>query len=96
MEKAAILESMEKAILEGNSELVCQGTKKALEQKIDPLEVVELGLSKGMEIVGNRFENGEAFLPELIMAADTFKAAMKILKPEIEAQKKQMAKTASI
>jgi corrinoid protein of di/trimethylamine methyltransferase len=96
MEKAAILESMTKAILEGNSELVCQGAKEAVDQKIDPLEVVELGLSKGMEIVGDRFENGEAFLPELIMAADTFKAAMKILKPEIAAQKKQVAKTGTV
>jgi len=96
MEKAAILESMEKAILEGNSELARQGAKEAIEQKIDPLEVVESGLSKGMEIVGARFESGEAFLPELIRAADTFKAAMKILKPEIEAQKKQMAKTGTV
>ena len=63
---------------------------------MDPLEVVELGLSKGMEIVGDRFERGEAFLPELIRAADTFKAAIEILKPEIEAQKKQMIKTGTV
>jgi trimethylamine corrinoid protein len=92
----AILESMEKAILEGNNDLACQGASEALQQKMDPLKVVELGLSKGMEIVGDRFEKGEAFLPELIMAAGTFNAAMEILKPEIEAQKKQMAKTGTV
>ena len=92
MEKTAILESMEKAILDGNPDLGRQGASDAIEQQMDPLEVVELGLSKGMGIVGDRFERGEAFLPELIRAADTFKAAMEILKPEIEAQKKQMIK----
>ena len=96
MEKTAILESMEKAILDGNTDLGRQGASDAIEQQMDPLEVVELGLSKGMEIVGDRFERGEAFLPELIRAADTFKAAMEILKPEIEAQKKQMIKTGTV
>ena len=96
MEKTAILESMEKAILDGNPDLGRQGASDDIEQQMDPLEVVELGLSKGMEIVGDRFERGEAFLPELIRAADTFKAAMEILKPEIEAQKKQMIKTGTV
>ncbi len=96
MEKTAILESMEKAILDGNNDLARQGASEAIQQQMDPLKVVELGLSKGMEIVGDRFERGEAFLPELIRAADTFNAAMKILKPEIEAQKKQMAKAGTV
>ena len=96
MEKTAILESMEKAILDGNTDLGRQGASDAIQQQMDPLEVLELGLSKGMEIVGDRFERGEAFLPELIRAADTFKAAMEILKPEIEAQKKQMIKTGTV
>jgi corrinoid protein of di/trimethylamine methyltransferase len=49
-----------------------------------------------MTIVGERFESGEAFLPELLMAADTFKAAMEILKPEIESQKKEIAKQGKV
>ena len=48
MEKTAILESMEKAILEGNNEQARRGAKEALKRQIDTLEVVELGLSKGM------------------------------------------------
>lgn len=96
MEQTAILELMQKAILEGNNDLASQGAQEAIQQQMDPLKVVELGLSKGMEVVGDRFEKGEAFLPELIMAAGTFNAAMQILKPEIEAQKKQMAKTGTV
>jgi len=49
-----------------------------------------------MDIIGNQFESGEAFLPELLMAASAFKAAMEILKPEIELQKKKVVKQGTI
>jgi trimethylamine corrinoid protein len=64
--------------------------------KIDPLEAIEQGLSKGMETIGARFEAGEAYLPELLMAAASLNAAMTVLKPEIEAQKKQVAKMGKV
>ena len=70
MDKEDLFEMMEKAILEGDNELACQGAREAIEQGIDPLEVVDMGLSKGMTAVGDRFEQGDAFLPELLMAAD--------------------------
>ncbi len=43
MEKNAILESMEKAILDGNTDLGRQGANEAIQQQMDPLEVVEMG-----------------------------------------------------
>jgi methylmalonyl-CoA mutase cobalamin-binding domain/chain len=49
-----------------------------------------------MEIIGGRFECGEAYLPELLMAAASFNAAMAVLKPEIEAQKKQLVKLGKV
>ncbi len=64
--------------------------------KIDPLEAIEQGLSKGMTIIGDKFECGEAYLPELLMAAASFNAAMAVLKPEIEAQKKQIVKLGKV
>jgi trimethylamine corrinoid protein len=96
MEKKTIFKIMEEAILDGNNEQARQGARDALQQQIDPLEVVESGLSKGMDIVGDRFEQGLAFLPELLMAADSFNAAMEVLKPEIEAQKKEIAKGGTV
>jgi corrinoid protein of di/trimethylamine methyltransferase len=96
MEKEAIFEQMKNAILEGDSESACQGAQAAINQQIDPLQVVELGLSKGMDEVGDLFEQGDAFLPELLMAAETFNAAMDILKPEIQTQKKELIKTGTV
>ena len=96
MDETAIFEIMEAAIVEGDAEKAREGAQEAVRQGLDPLEVIELGLSKGMTVVGDSFECGDAFLPELLMAAETFNAAMEILKPEIEAQKKQLAKTGTV
>ncbi len=96
MEKIQIMEKLAEAIVDGDDEYAQEGAKQALAQQIDPLEVVEQGLSKGMTAVGDTFEQGEVFLPELLMAAQAFKAAMEILQPEIEAQNKQVAKKGKV
>jgi corrinoid protein of di/trimethylamine methyltransferase len=89
MENEQILENLAKSIVDGDEDLTLENTRAALEMQMDPLETVEQGLSKGMDVIGEQFESGEVFLPELLMAANAFKAAMEILKPELEAQKKQ-------
>ena len=96
MDPREILANLTAAIIEGDNDKAQTSAREALNQGIDPLKAVEDGLSKGMAVVGENFENGEVFLPELLMAADSFTAAMEILKPEIEAQKKQMARTGTI
>ena len=96
MDPKEIFANLASAVIEGNTNQAQRNATEALLSKIDPLEAVEEGLSKGMAVVGENFEKGEAFLPELLMAADTFSAAMEILKPEIEAQKKQMARMGKI
>ena len=96
MEKEQILENLTTAILEGDQDKARENAQEALASQMDPLEAVEQGLSKGMGVVRERFESGEAYLPDLLIAAEVFKAAMEILRPELEAQKKQMAKKGTI
>ena len=50
---------------------------------LDPLAGIEKGLSFGMTAIGDKFNQGDCFLPELIRAGNTFNAAMKVLEPEI-------------
>jgi len=96
MENQQILDNLVNAIVEGDQSRVQEEVQQALRIQLDPLEVVEEGLSKGMAIVGKRFEQGDAFLPELLMAADTFNVAMEILKPVIVAQKREVAKAGKV
>lgn len=96
MDKTQILENLAHAAIEGDEDLARESAEQALSNQIDSLEAVEQGLSKGMAVVGARFESGEAFLPELLMAAGAFDAAMEILQPEIEAQKKEITKLGTV
>ena len=96
MEKKEIMENLATAIVEGDQERAGENAKEVLGGQTDPLETVEQGLSKGMAIVGNRFESGDAYLPKLLMVANAFNSAMEILEPEIEAQKKQITKMGSV
>ena len=96
MKKEQILENLATAIVEGDGDIALENARAALDAQMDPLEVVEQGLSKGMDSIGDQFERGEVFLPELLMAAVAFKAAMEILKPELELQKKEVAKQGTV
>ncbi len=92
MDKQAILNNLSKAIIEGNEEAGKKSAQQAIDDGLDALEAVDQGLSKGMGVIGDRFETGEVFLPELLMASEAFNAAMEILTPVIEAGKQKVAK----
>jgi len=96
MEKDQILENLAVAVADRDREKAKENAMKVINGGFDPLEAVEQGLSKGMDVVGRQFESGEAFLPELMMAADTFNAAMEILNPEIQRQKKQVVNIGTV
>ena len=91
-----IFKRLADAVIDGVQEDIRDIAKEAIEAQIDPLDAVEQGLSEGMKVVGNRFESGEIFLPEMLIAADTFNAAMDVLKPVIESQNKEIKKAGKV
>ena len=91
MQKNEILENLKSAVIEGDEDRARENAVQALQANMDPLEAMQMGLARGTDAVGERFERGEAYLPELIMAGEAFKAAMEILNPEIKRQQKDVA-----
>jgi len=83
MDDAEILEGLKQAVLaydvEGGTSLVRQG----LDRGIPPLRLIDDGLSRGVAVIGEKFQTMEIFLPELMMAAKVFLEAMKLLEPAI-------------
>ena len=79
-----IFEEMELAIIDGDEELCASLAQKAIDEGLDPAEAIDKGFAKGMRVLGDRFESGECFLPELLTAEDAMNAAMEILQPKIE------------
>lgn len=66
-----------------NEEGVLSGVKQQLSAGTPALRILD-ELQKGMEVVGRRYEKGEYFLSELIMAADIFKSSTEMLGPELQ------------
>ena len=63
-----------------------KATNEALKSGIKSFDIINEGLSKGMKIVGEKWEKEEYFLPELLLAADAMNAAVEILKPHLKAE----------
>jgi corrinoid protein of di/trimethylamine methyltransferase len=96
MEKSLILDNLANAVIAGKKDLARDNAQAVIDNNIDPLEALEKGISKGMLTVGEKFESGESYLPELIMAADVFNVAMEILKPAIEANQTDIKKSGTV
>ncbi len=83
MEEQDLFGKMKQAIIEGDSEDLTRLVQESIDT-INPLTIIENGMAPGMTEVGDKFSAGEVFLPELLMAAEAFQEAMKIIKPRLE------------
>ena len=78
-----LMTNLGETLLAGNVEEIKGLTEEALRSGASPQDILEEGLRPAMESLGDRFSRGEAYLPELLVAADTMKASMEILEPAI-------------
>lgn len=77
----ADLESLYEAILKGKPDVAKAVTTEAIAENVDPQLIINEYMSRAMEDIGKRFEEGKAFVPELLMAARAMKGALDLLKP---------------
>ena len=75
-----IFQKLAEAVIEGNPEQARVFADEALRLGVDPLKAIDEGLSKGVRVVGDRFEKGEMFLTDLIMGGEAVKAGLEVLK----------------
>lgn len=69
-----------------DSEALQKAVEEALQSRISPQEIIREGMSKGMAIVGERYEKGDYFLSELIMAGVTMNEGMALVEPHLKDQ----------
>ncbi len=55
--------------------------RAGLEEGVPAIEILNRGLVPGMQIIGERFRNGEIYLPEVLVVGKAMKGAMALLKP---------------
>mgnify|MGYP003681945664 CR=1 FL=1 len=62
---------------------VSELTEKALTQSISPRDIVKRGLTEGMDIVGQKYEAKEYYIPDMLASAEAVGAAMELLEPHL-------------
>ena len=87
---------LKEAIVKGNLAVAVETTQKAVEEGCEPQYVINDYMSKAMEEIGQRFEEGKAFVPELLMAARAMKGALEVLKPLLKGDKTKLLGTVAI
>ncbi len=78
------LENCRQSIIVGDAEKSAELAARTLEKGMDVLEVIENGFVSGIREVGRLWEEGELFLPELVIGADAMKKAMDVLQPSLD------------
>jgi len=91
-----ILKALHDAVLFYDEDKAVEWAKVALEEGLDPFTAVMEGLSSGMKQVGELYEKGDYFVPELLLCADALYAGLGILQPAIEASDTVTATKGSI
>ncbi len=91
--KEEVLQKLRNALVQLDIDGIKKVAQEVLDAGVPAYEAVMNGMSKGMEIVGNKFEEGEFFLSDLIMAGETMKTGMAVLKPHLKAGEIQSAGT---
>ena len=77
----ANLAELSESVVTGDAEKVAKLTEQALSDGMDALEILNEGLIKGMDVIGEKYKNYETYLPGLIVSARAMKAGLVILKP---------------
>lgn len=81
MSNEQILADLKKSVETWDIKLVQTATQAAIDAKIDIATIIGDGLGKGMEVIGDRFDKAEIYLPQVVAASKTMEAALKILEP---------------
>jgi len=85
-----IYETAIEAIVAGDAALATETAKKGLGEGIDPLELLNQGFIPGISKVGDMFEVGTLFIPELILSAKAMQDATDIINAAIPENNRQV------
>ena len=67
----------------GKAKVIANAVQEALDAGCDPTEILNDGMIKAMDAVGEKFKNGEIFVPEMLVAARAMKKGVEVLKPHL-------------
>jgi corrinoid protein of di/trimethylamine methyltransferase len=76
-----LLEKLYGAILNGDNTAAVEIVREALDEGVDPGDLIDQGMIPAMREAGQRFEEEDFFVPELLLAAHAMKAGLELIRP---------------
>ena len=83
MANGELLDRLQQLVLKLDQAGVEETTREALAAGLLPQDIISKGLAAGMELVGQGYEAGELFVPELMLSARATLAALDLLRPHL-------------
>ena len=78
---ASVLDEISDAVVKAESEAkVKELTQKAVDEGYPVKEILDNGLVKGVNVIGQMWKEGEAFIPEVLVSAKVMRAGMEVVK----------------
>ena len=77
----AVIEKIYQGVLNGEREVVVEAVREAIDAKVPAETILKEGMMRAMAETGRLFEEGEYFVPELLIAARAMQGGMDLLKP---------------
>lgn len=79
----ALIEEISEFLQKGRAKNVKTLVQQAIDEGMDPKEILNEGLLAGMMVIGEKFKNNEVFVPEVLVAARAMNAGLTILEPKL-------------
>ena len=78
-----LIQEISEYLQKGKAKNVKALVQQALDENMDPKEILNDGLLSGMMAIGTKFKNNEVFVPEVLVAARAMNAGLAILEPKL-------------
>ena len=78
-----VLQAIYDAVIDGDTDATTEGVEKAIAEGLNPGDILNNGMVAAMSEVGKLFEEGEFFVPEMLIAARAMQSGLAVLKPQL-------------
>lgn len=79
------IDEIAQAVESGKAKVVPGLVQEAIDEGLDPMEILNKGMIDAMDTVGEKFKNNEIFVPEMLVAARAMKKGVEVVKPHLGA-----------
>ncbi|EPS56545.1 TPA: corrinoid protein [Clostridium botulinum] len=79
-----LIKKLSESVVEMEEEETVELAKECIENNISAYEAIDKGLAHGMNRAGELYEEGEYYIPELLMCSDAMYSGLEVLKPHLK------------